>query len=40
MMSKLKLQFDELRDKVQFLHSVKKYFQVCVNALFHLSKHM
>ncbi|XP_057197308.1 kinase non-catalytic C-lobe domain-containing protein 1-like isoform X2 [Triplophysa rosa] len=28
MMSKVKLQFDELRDKVQFLQSVKKYLQV------------
>lgn len=28
MTSKLKQQFDELREKVQFLHSVKKYLQV------------
>ncbi|XP_056093181.1 kinase non-catalytic C-lobe domain-containing protein 1 [Rhinichthys klamathensis goyatoka] len=28
MLSKVKLQFDELRDKVEFLHTVKKYLQV------------
>ncbi|XP_051773581.1 kinase non-catalytic C-lobe domain-containing protein 1 isoform X2 [Ctenopharyngodon idella] len=28
MVSKVKLQFDELRDKVEFLHTVKKYLQV------------
>lgn len=39
MMSKVKLQFDELRDKVHFLLSVKKYLQVCVDASF-LSKHI
>ncbi len=32
MVSKVKLQFEELREKVEFLQSVKKYLQVCATA--------
>jgi len=32
MVSKIKLQFDELREKVEFLESVKTYLQVCAKA--------